>query len=71
MTDALHPIAYPIEDVPEIVGVPRTKVFQAVREQKLSARKVGRSTIITHDDLMAWINSWRSKASSPSRWRLK
>jgi hypothetical protein len=57
MTDISHPIAYPIEDVPEITGVPRTKVFQAVRERKLSARKVGRSTIITHDDLITWINS--------------
>jgi excisionase family DNA binding protein len=57
MTDTSHSIAYPIEDVPEIVGVPRTKVFQAIREQKLSARKVGRSTIITHDALMDWINS--------------
>jgi excisionase family DNA binding protein len=65
MTDNTHPIAYPIEDVPEIVGVPRTKVFQAVREQKLSARKVGRSTIITHDDLMGWINSLPVKGKQP------
>jgi excisionase family DNA binding protein len=65
MTDTSHPIAYPIEDLPEITGVPRTKVFQAIREQKLSARKVGRSTIITHDALMAWINSLPVKGKQP------
>jgi hypothetical protein len=53
MTDALLPIAYPIEDVPAIVGVPRTKIFQAIREHKLTARKVGRSTIVVRDDLVA------------------
>jgi hypothetical protein len=56
MTDALLPIAYPIECVPAIVGVPRTKIFQAIREHKLTARKVGRSTIVMRDDLVAWIN---------------
>jgi hypothetical protein len=48
-----NPIAYPIEEIPAVVGVPRTKIFQAIRERRLTARKVGRSTIITHDDLMA------------------
>jgi hypothetical protein len=32
------PISYPIETVSEITGIPRTKIFEAVRTKKLTAR---------------------------------
>ena len=57
MTDTLSPIAYPIEDVPAVAGVPRTKVFQAIRDRKLTARKAGRSTVILRDDLLKYLES--------------
>jgi excisionase family DNA binding protein len=62
-----NPIAYPIEEIPAVVGVPRTKIFQAIRERRLTARKVGRSTIITHDDLMAWLNSLPTKGKAETQ----
>jgi hypothetical protein len=57
MTEIFSPIAYPIEDTPAVAGVSRTRIFKAVRNKELTIRKAGRSSIVTHDDLMAWINS--------------
>jgi hypothetical protein len=57
MTDNIATIAYRIEDVPAIAGVSRTRVFQAVRKRELSIRKAGRASIVTRDDLLAWIRS--------------
>ena len=51
------PIAYPIEVVPAVAGVSRTRIFEAVRKQELTIRKAGRASIVTHDDLVAWIRS--------------
>lgn len=54
---ALAPIAVAIENVPAIVGVSRTRIFEAVRNSELSARKAGRSTIIEVDELRRWVKS--------------
>jgi hypothetical protein len=53
----ISPIAYPIEDVPAVAGVSRTRVFAAARDGQLTIRKAGRASIVTHDDLVAWIKS--------------
>jgi excisionase family DNA binding protein len=59
--DAYHPpftpIAYSIEDAPQAVGVSRTRIFEAVRKNELTARKAGRSTIIETDELKRWVRS--------------
>jgi hypothetical protein len=57
MTQTITPVAYPIEDVPAVAGVSRTRVFKAARNRELTVRKAGRASIVTHDDLMAWIRS--------------
>jgi hypothetical protein len=66
MTDApenSNPIAYAIEDVPDRTGINRCKIFKAIRDKELRARKIGRSTIIEHNELRRWI------ASLPTRGR--
>jgi hypothetical protein len=55
--DGLSPIAVAIEGVPQIVGISRTRIFQAVRDNEIVARKAGRSTIIEIDELKRWIKS--------------
>jgi hypothetical protein len=50
-------IAYPLPEAARVAGVSRTRIFEAVRKEELTIRKAGRSSIVTHDDLMAWINS--------------
>jgi hypothetical protein len=50
-------IAYPIEEAAMIAGVARTRMFEAVRTKKITARKAGRATIIEHDELLAYVQS--------------
>ena len=56
-SSALAPIAVAIENAPRIVGVSRTRIFEAIRNSELSARKAGRSTIIEIDELKRWVKS--------------
>jgi hypothetical protein len=51
------PIAVAIENAPQVVGVSRTRIFEAIRNSELSARKAGRSTIIEIDELKRWVKS--------------
>jgi excisionase family DNA binding protein len=51
------PIAVALENAPQIVGVSRTRIFEAIRNGELSARKAGRSTIIEIDELKRWVKS--------------
>jgi hypothetical protein len=48
-------IAYTLPEAARIAGVSRTRIFEAVRKQELTIRKAGRASIVTHDDLVAWV----------------
>ncbi|MCA6108563.1 excisionase family DNA-binding protein [Bradyrhizobium cenepequi] len=43
------------EEAATASGAGRTKIFQAIKDGKLSARKFGRRTIILADDLKAFL----------------
>jgi hypothetical protein len=55
------PIAHAIEDVPARTGINRSKIFKAIRDGDLSARKIGHSTIIEDAELRRWISSLRKR----------
>jgi hypothetical protein len=59
------PISYPIETVPEITGIPRTKIFEAVRAKKLTVRKMGRSTIVERAEVERFIKALPSRGRLP------
>jgi excisionase family DNA binding protein len=63
---AIPPIAYSIEDAPQAVGVSRTRIFEAVRNKELTARKAGKSTIIESDELKRWVKSLPTKGRQPA-----
>ena len=50
-------IAYTLPEAARIAGVSRTRMFDAVRRGELTIRKVGRSSIVTHEELLIWIRS--------------
>jgi ribosomal protein L25 (general stress protein Ctc) len=50
-------IAYPIEEAAVVAGVARSRMFEAVRTKKITARKAGRATIIEHHELVAYVRS--------------
>jgi hypothetical protein len=58
-------VAYPLPEAARIAGVSRTRIFDAVRKQELTIRKAGRASIVTHDDLLAWIRSLPVKGKPP------
>jgi excisionase family DNA binding protein len=51
----------------ENVGVSRTRIFQAIRDQDLTARKAGRATIIEAEELMRWLQSLPTKGRQPEQ----
>ena len=57
-------VAYSLPDAARIAGVSRICIFEAVRRQELTIRKAGRSSIVTHGDLIDWINSLPVKGKS-------
>jgi excisionase family DNA binding protein len=41
----------------ESAGVSRTKIFEAIRDGTLTARKAGKSTVIEPSELQRWVRS--------------
>jgi hypothetical protein len=62
----MNSIAYQLPEAARIAGVSRTRIFEAVRKQELTIHKAGRNSIVTHDDLLAWIRSLPVKGKSHS-----
>jgi hypothetical protein len=59
-------IAYAIEDVPSATGLTRTRIFQAIREGQLTARKLGRRTIIEATELRRFIETLPTRGREPA-----
>jgi hypothetical protein len=53
----ITPLAYPVEQAGAAVGVSRTRIFEAIRNKELTARKAGRATIIETPELQRWLSS--------------
>jgi excisionase family DNA binding protein len=51
------PLARSPEDAARHAGVGRTKIFEAIREGNLPARKLGRRTLVLDADLRAWLSN--------------
>jgi excisionase family DNA binding protein len=48
-------LAFSPNTASEATGIGRTKIFQAIRDGSLKARKYGSRTVILRDDLLAWL----------------
>jgi hypothetical protein len=58
-------LAVAIDDVPKMVGVKRTRIFEAVRKKEIMIRKAGRSSIIEFEELRRWVRSLPTKGRQP------
>lgn len=63
---ALAALAYPIEAIPAATGIKRDKLFDAIRDKKLTARKSGRNTIVEAVELLRYLRSLPSKGRDPA-----
>jgi excisionase family DNA binding protein len=59
--------ALSVEEAAKAAGVGRTLLFEEIRKGHITARKVGRRTIITTDDLDAWLKSLPVKTAKGGR----
>jgi excisionase family DNA binding protein len=46
-------------------GVSRTKIFEAIRDGALTARKSGKATIIEPSELQRWVRSLPTRGRAP------
>jgi excisionase family DNA binding protein len=54
---ASPPLAHSIEEVAKLANCGRTTVYAAINFRTLTARKIGRRTIILDEDLRRWLKA--------------
>jgi excisionase family DNA binding protein len=52
-----HPLAYRIGEAVEVSRLPRTHLFQAIREGKLRSYRVGNNRYVAHDALVEYLSA--------------
>ena len=57
-------LAYSIAELPAIVSLGRSHIYEEIRAGRLRTIKAGRRTLVLADDLRAWL---RSMADAPDR----
>ena len=50
-------LAYNVEEAAAIIGIGRTRLYQAIKSGALKARKYGKRTIILHSDLLDFLTN--------------
>jgi excisionase family DNA binding protein len=53
----MQPIAFSIAEACAACHIGRTRIYEAIREGQLSARKHGRRTLIVSADLHRWLEN--------------
>jgi excisionase family DNA binding protein len=57
-------LAYDVLTAAEKVGVGRSTIFDEIKNGNLIARKIGRRTLIRHEDLVAWTAALPTRLAS-------
>jgi hypothetical protein len=52
-----HKLAYTVKEALELLPFKRNKFYDEVKEGRLLIKKIGSKTIVTHEDLLAYIRS--------------
>jgi hypothetical protein len=50
-------IAYSPEDAATVTGRNRSRIFKAIKDKELTARKDGKATLLEPDELRRWVRS--------------
>jgi excisionase family DNA binding protein len=57
-------LAYSPAEAAKLGGISMSKLYEEVRKERLTIRKLGRRSLIAHEDLRAWLNGLPKKPSS-------
>jgi hypothetical protein len=59
MTDQkISPIAYTPEQAAVATGRSRSRIFKAIKDKELTARKDGKATILEDNELRRWVRTF-------------
>ena len=53
----LSPISYTPEQAAAVTGRSRSRIFKAIKDEELTARKDGKATLLEADELRRWVRS--------------
>jgi hypothetical protein len=62
---ALEPVSVRIENVPMATGLSRTRIFEAIANNELIARKDGKATVVEVAELPRFIHSLPTRCQKP------
>jgi excisionase family DNA binding protein len=54
--EARTPISYSVEMAVHMTGLPRSKLYEAIRDGELRSTKIGKRRLIFHDGLVEYLN---------------
>lgn len=62
-------LAFSVDEFAALAGIGRTVAYREIREGRLRPLKVGRRTIISHDEAMRWLTALATATEplAPSR----
>ena len=61
-----EPLAYSVNEVIEIAHSCRTIIYREMKSGRLKFIKVGARTLILREDLLAWLQSYRTEKLGPA-----
>ena len=50
-------LAYTVKDAARMMGISRTRLYEELKAGNLTAKKVGRSTLIPHESIETWLKN--------------
>ena len=63
---AIPRLGFTPDEAATSAGVSRTKIFEAIRDGALTARKSGRTTIIEPSELQRWVRALPTRGRVPN-----
>lgn len=66
LTGHVPRLGFSPDEAAESAGVSRTRIFEAIRDGTLTARKAGKSTVIEIDELRRWLRSLPLRGRVPN-----
>ena len=64
---SVKPIAYRPEQAAQASGSTRTRIFGAIKNKELTARKDGKATLIEDDELRRWVKTFPTIGRTPEK----
>jgi len=58
-------IAYTPEDAAAVTGRSRSRIFKAIKDKELTARKDGKATVLEADELRRWVRTFPTVGRRP------